>query len=871
MKVAVIGAGIKGLVCSYVLAKAGVEVVLFEREEYLGSHRYRTITFDGFDLDLAIMVFNPVTHPNTMALLEDLEVEMEESNMSFSISIDKGRGYEWGTRNGVSSLFAQKNNILDLSFWQMIREITKFNHDVTDYLKAMENKPGLDQNETLRQFLNSRDYSEVFQTAYLLPMCGSIWSNPIEKVVNFSAVSVFSYLQDHCLLQLFGHPQWLTVKSSSNSYLKKLQKALESAGCQIRTCSKVNSISTTKEGCIVSYGVHFEEIFDQCVIATNATDALSILGNEATQEEKRVLGAFHYVFSDMILHHDKSFMPQNLNAWSALNFLGNNTNNEACMTYWINAIQNNLGEKSPFFVTSNPEQEPKNILFKSSIGHPIPSLSAFKALNELDSIQGKRQIWFCGPYLGSGSHEDGLKAGTIVAHKILGKSITILSNNPNHMVPSLVEIGARYVVTKFFARYISIGSLTIMEEGGRLFTFKGIDNKFLPNVVLKVHNPNFYWKIMTRADIGLADAYINADFSFVDKNEGLFNLVQILIANKDANSSVAKLNKKRGWWTPPLYTASIAYAKYFFQHTLRQNTITQARTNISRHYDLSNELFSLFLDDTMTYSCAIFKREDEDLRVAQLRKISHLIKKARIDKNHHVLDIGCGWGSLAIELVKQTGCHCTAITLSEEQLKYAERKVKVLGLQDNIKFHLCDYRQLPNTPKYDRIISCGMLECVGHEFMEDFFGSCESALVENGLLVLQFISMPDDQYDEHRLSSGFMREYIFPGGCLPSLNRVTTAMAKASRFCVEHLENIGIHYYQTLKCWRKNFVMNKRKIIELGFDESFIRTWEYYFDYCAAGFKSRIIGDYQIVFSRAGNVTTFNNPYQGIPSANSLP
>uniref|UniRef100_A0A9I9DSB9 Cyclopropane-fatty-acyl-phospholipid synthase n=1 Tax=Cucumis melo TaxID=3656 RepID=A0A9I9DSB9_CUCME len=248
----------------------------------------------------------------------------------------------------------------------------------------------------------------------------------------------------------------------------------------------------------------------------------------------------------------------------------------------------------------------------------------------------------------------------------------------------------------------------------------------------------------------------------------------ILIANRDANSSIAKLNKKRGWWTPPLFTASIAYAKYFFRHTLRQNTITQARRNISQHYDLSNELFSLFLDDTMTYSCAIFKTEDEDLRVAQLRKISLLIEKARIDKNHHVLDIECGWGSLAIELVKQTGCHCTAITLSKEQLKYAEQKVIVLGLQ--------------------------------------------------------FISMPDDRYDEHRLSSDFVREYIFPGGCLPSLSR----------------------------------------ILELGFDESFIRTWEYYFDYCAAGFKSRIIGDYQIVFSRAGNVTTFNNPYKGISSANSL-
>ncbi|XP_022138739.1 uncharacterized protein LOC111009831 [Momordica charantia] len=436
------------------------------------------------------------------------------------------------------------------------------------------------------------------------------------------------------------------------------------------------------------------------------------------------------------------------------------------------------------------------------------------------------------------------------------------------MLPSLMEAVARYFVTRFLARYISTGSLTIMEEVGTVFTFKGTDNKFLPkDIVLKVHNPQFYWKIMKRADLGLADAYINEDFSFVDKDEGLLNLIMVLIANEDANSSTARLKKKRGWWTPLLFTATIASAKYFFQHVLRQNTLTQARRNISRHYDLSNELFSLFLDDTMTYSCAIFKMEDEDLGVAQLRKISLLIEKARINKNHHVLEIGFGWGSLAIEVVKQTGCRYTGITLSEEQLKYAEKKIKDVGLEDHIKFLLCDYRELANTNKYDRIISCGMIEHVGHESMEEFFGSCESVLAENGLLVLQFISIPDERYDEHRLSLDFMREYIFPGGCLPSLGRITEAMTTSSRLCVEHLENIGIHYYQTLRCWKKNFLKNKRKILELGFDESFIRTWEYYFDYGAAGFKSRAIGDYQIVFSRPGNVATFINPYQGIPSA----
>lgn len=316
-----------------------------------------------------------------------------------------------------------------------------------------------------------------------------------------------------------------------------------------------------------------------------------------------------------------------------------------------------------------------------------------------------------------------------------------------------------------------------------------------------------------------------------------------------------------------LFTAGIASAKYFFRHISRQNTLTQARRNISRHYDLSNELFSLFLDESMTYSCAVFKSEDEDLKAAQMRKVSLLIEKARVSKGQEVLEIGCGWGTLAIEIVKRTGCKYTGITLSEEQLKYAEMKVKEAGLQDLIRLYLCDYRQLAKANKYDRIISCEMIEAVGHEFMEEFFGCCESLLAEDGLLVLQFISIPDERYNEYRLSSDFIKEYIFPGGCLPSLSRITSAMSVASRLCVEQVENIGIHYYQTLRCWRKNFMEKQSKILALGFNDKFIRTWEYYFDYCAAGFRSYTLGNYQIVFSRPGNVAAFSNPYKGFPSA----
>lgn len=857
-----IGGGISGLVSAYVLAGQGVEVVLYEKEDNVGGHA-KTVRFHGVDLDLGFMVFNRVTYPNMMEFFENLGVDMELSDMSFSVSLDKGKGCEWGSRNGLSSLFAQKKNVLNPYFWQMLREIIKFKDDVLSYLEQLENNLDIDRNETLGQFIKSRGYSQLFQKAYLIPICGSTWSCPSEGVMSFSAYSVLSFCRNHHLLQLFGRPQWLTVRGRSHCYVNKVIQVLERKGCQIRTGCQVKSVFASNEGCVVECGDGLQEIYHSCIMALHAPDALHLLGNQATFDELRVLGAFQYVYSDIFLHRDKNLMPKNPASWSAWNFLGSK-DNKVCLTYWLNILQN-LGEGSePFLVTLNPEHTPRNTLLKWTTGHPVPSVAASKASLELDQIQGKRGIWFCGAYQGYGFHEDGLKAGMVAAHSLLGKHCPIL-NNPKHMVPTLMETGARLFVSRFLEHFISTGSVILLEEGGTIFTFEGRLRKNPLKSVLKVHNPQFYWKAMTQADLGLADAFINGDFSFVDKDEGLINLIMILIANRDLKSSISELSKKRGWWTPLLFTAGIASAKYFFKHVSRQNTLTQARRNISRHYDLSNELFALFLDETMTYSCAVFKSEDEDLKVAQLRKISLLIEKARIDETHEILEIGCGWGSLAIEVVKRTGCKYTGITLSEEQLRYAEKKVKEAGLEDRIRFQLCDYRQLPGSYKYDRIISCEMIEAVGHEYMEEFFGCCESVLAEDGLLVLQFISIPEERYNEYRLSSDFIKEYIFPGGCLPSLSRITSAMSTASRLCVEHVENIGIHYYQTLRYWRKNFLEKQSEIYALGFNEKFIRTWEYYFDYCAAGFKSYTLGNYQVVFSRPGNKNTFGNPYKDLP------
>ncbi|XP_020531014.1 uncharacterized protein LOC18447304 isoform X2 [Amborella trichopoda] len=728
------------------------------------------------------------------------------------------------------------------------------------YIEELENNPDLDRNETLGHFIKSHGYSRLFQDAYLVPVCASIWSCSSETVMTFSAFSVLSFCRNHHLLQLFGRPQWLTVKCRSHTYVKRVKEELERHGCEIRTSCPLQSISPTEGGWSVFDACGAKDDYDGCILGVHAPDALEILGQHATFEESRVLGAFQYVYSDVYLHRDKSLMPQNPAAWSAWNFLGTK-GNRVCLTYWLNVLQN-LGDTSlPFLVSLNPTSLPQHNALKWSTSHPVPSVAASKAICELDKIQGNRGIWFCGAYQGWGFHEDGLKAGMVAAHGVLQEKCVLLQNK-RHMVLSLMELGARSVITEFLNRFISTGNLCLLEDGGTVFYFEGANRKCYLKSVLRIHHPSFYWKVAAQADLGLADAYINGDFSFVDKEEGLLNMFLIFIANRDMMNSSRQQGNKRGWWTPVLYTAGLQSAKYFLRHISRQNTLTQSRRNISRHYDLSNDLFALFLDETMTYSSAIFEHEDEDLKAAQLRKIYLLIEKARVDSDHEILEIGCGWGSLALEVVKQTRCKYTGITLSEEQLKYAQSKVKEAGLEERITLLLCDYRQLPASHKYDRIISCEMIEAVGHEYIEEFLMRCDSHLAENGILVLQFISIPDQRYDEYRRSSDFIKEYIFPGGCLPSFSRLTSAMAAVSKLCVEHVENIGIHYYQTLIKWRDNFMANKSKIMELGFDEKFIRTWEYYFIYCAAGFKSCTLEDYQVVFSRPGNVNAFGNPYK---------
>ncbi|MBE0582773.1 MAG: class I SAM-dependent methyltransferase, partial [Desulfofustis sp.] len=286
----------------------------------------------------------------------------------------------------------------------------------------------------------------------------------------------------------------------------------------------------------------------------------------------------------------------------------------------------------------------------------------------------------------------------------------------------------------------------------------------------------------------------------------------------------------------------------YLRHQLRANTIKGSSRNIREHYDLSNDFFATFLDPSMTYSSALFESDTDDLAQGQRNKIQTIIAKAGISKDDHVLEIGCGWGSFAIQVVQQTGCRVTGITLSHEQLSLARQRVREAGLEDCIDLQLRDYRHVEG--QYDKIVSIEMLEAVGHAGLQPFFAACDKALRPGGKAVIQVITIPDRKYNAYRYSSDWIRKHIFPGGHLPSVGVLAKAMAGGSRLKINSLEQYGLDYAKTLDLWRQTLLTQRQEISELGYDENFLRKWDYYFAYCQAGFDAQIIDLAQLVVQK---------------------
>ncbi|VVS91096.1 DUF1365 family protein [Desulfoluna spongiiphila] len=356
---------------------------------------------------------------------------------------------------------------------------------------------------------------------------------------------------------------------------------------------------------------------------------------------------------------------------------------------------------------------------------------------------------------------------------------------------------------------------------------------------LVITDPRFYSRVVFGSDIGFGESFMEGLWT----SDNPSDLIRILIRNMDTATD------------SQLPLAWLAHGVGRFMDRARHNTLTGSRRNIRQHYDLSNDFFALFLDETMTYSAALHGGDpQESLETAQKAKLHHLIDKAQISKDHHILEIGFGWGSFAVEAARRTGCRVTGITLSEAQHAFALQRVKEAGLEDRVTLLIKDYRQMSG--RFDRIVSIEMLEAVGHKYLETFFRQCDRLLMPEGRVVLQVITVPDQRYEAYRTHEDWIQRHVFPGGHLPSLSVLSKAMTRSSQFIVEHLENIGPHYARTLNAWRERFLLNADKLAVLGFDEVFKRKWLFYLACCEAQFAERSLANLQLVLNRPGGAGT---------------
>lgn len=390
------------------------------------------------------------------------------------------------------------------------------------------------------------------------------------------------------------------------------------------------------------------------------------------------------------------------------------------------------------------------------------------------------------------------------------------------------RLAARIILRSL--RELSRGRLEIRLPDGEVQAFGGPPDSG-PACRIEVHDWAFFRRLLLGGETGAGASYIAGDWSCDD----LVALVRLAIANT-ADLRAATPLAWVGAWVDRIRNRS------------RRNSIPLARRNIREHYDLSNEFFKLFLDPTLTYSCALFEHADQSLEEAQLAKYRAIARKADLRPGHRVLEIGCGWGAFAEFAAREYGCEVVGITLSEAQAELARRRIEWKGLADKISIELIDYREMRG--HFDRIVSIEMLEAVGHENLPVFFQRVDELLAPSGTAVLQVITIPDQRYKSYRRRPDYIQRFVFPGSHLPSLGAIQAALAKGTMLTVRHVEDIALHYAETLRRWRHRFLARQAEVRALGFDASFIRRWEYYLAYCEAGFASRYIQDLQIVLGR---------------------
>jgi cyclopropane-fatty-acyl-phospholipid synthase len=354
------------------------------------------------------------------------------------------------------------------------------------------------------------------------------------------------------------------------------------------------------------------------------------------------------------------------------------------------------------------------------------------------------------------------------------------------------------------------------------------------HATLRIHDVAFYRMAALNGSVGAGEAYMDGLWDCDD----LVALVRILVRNRDRLDAMETGTARVGGWLMRML------------HALTRNTRGGSRRNIAAHYDLGNPLFQLFLDRNLMYSSAIFERPDESLDVAATRKLDRICTKLGLRPEHHVVEIGTGWGGFALHAAMHYGCRVTTTTISREQYELARQRVAEAGLEDRITLLLQDYRDLDG--RYDRVVSIEMIEAIGHQYLDTYFAKVAALLRPDGEALIQAITIEDHRYAQALRSVDFIKRFIFPGSFIPSVSAMTGAIGRASDLRLFNLEDIGPSYALTLAAWRERFHAALPQVHALGYDRRFIRMWDFYLAYCEGGFRERSIGDVHLWLTRPG-------------------
>lgn len=395
---------------------------------------------------------------------------------------------------------------------------------------------------------------------------------------------------------------------------------------------------------------------------------------------------------------------------------------------------------------------------------------------------------------------------------------------------SWIDRLAKRIFFTIFSK-IEFGKL-IAEDNGTIREFG--KNGDLQAKITILH-PRFYSMLVFDGNVGAGEAYMSGYW----KADDLAVVVRIIVLNQ---KTLLEIDHGLSKLTRPF---KLLY------HSLNKNTRAGSERNIAFHYDLGNDFYKLFLDESMMYSCAIFESPSATLESAQFSKNDRICKKLGLTPGMHLIEIGTGWGGFAIHAAKNYGCKVTTTTISKKQYELARERVATAGLEDKIHVLFQDYRDLQG--KYDRLVSIEMIEAVGHEFLNTYFKKCSDLLHPDGLMLIQAITTRDQHYENARKYVDFIQHAIFPGSFIPSINAICNAVTLSTDLRLFHLEDITVHYATTLHIWRERFWKNIEKVRALGYSETFILMWEFYLAFCEGSFAERYTGDVQMVFSKPSN------------------